>query len=149
LPRSKQERPVCTSALAITINNYLSSPDSLIKNKPVTKTGEGTSQKNSVPYLVASMLCSNQTPPVTITDPSSINPCILCKEDSHKCNNCPLLNNDEFMKGFIIKLVTGILCELHQGKNKLKTANTHIHQLLADQKPDHSKTPDLTHQILS
>jgi hypothetical protein len=82
-------------------------------------------------------------------DPGSINPCILYKEDVRKFYKSPLLNNDKFMKGFIIKLVTGISCELHQDKNKLKNVTACINQLLhasaaqdALDEPSHRDTPD-------
>jgi hypothetical protein len=79
----------------------------------------------------------------TTSDPTQINPCILCREDAHKFDTCPLLNNDEFMKGFIIKLVTGISRELRQGQNKLKNGNARVNQVLTDAPNDNDPdTPD-------
>jgi hypothetical protein len=153
-------------ALAITINTYLSNPDSPTqkkrdyekkpfreyKKKPfVQKFGEGkfgdSSSKPSYPYrrrvnALLDSLTEDNAPDgsidfgqytdyvihhvsnTTTSDPTQINPCILCREDAHKFDACPLLNNDEFMKGFIIKLVTGISRELRLGRNLADTADT-------------------------
>jgi hypothetical protein len=168
-------------ALAITINTYLSNPDSPTQKKRdyekkpfreyekkpfVSKYGEGkfgdSSNKPNYPYcrrvnaLIDSLTEDDHSDSpinfgqyadyiihqVTNSDPTQTNPCILCREDAHKFDACPLLNNDEFMKGFIIKLVTGISRELRQGRNKLKTANARINQILAEHNPSSTTDDD-------
>jgi hypothetical protein len=82
--------------------------------------------------LVVRELCSH--------DPSKAPICALCKTESHRFKECPLLNDDAFLRGFAVRMCTTVLKELRTAKHclanptesQIHAIEAHIHSILQD-----------------
>jgi hypothetical protein len=148
-------------ALAITINNYLSNPNSPTKKLPdrprlpdaplirkpfyprhINQIFTGNDNNNApIDYTALSnrVIASMQTG----HNPST-NPCILCKDgEIHHFKDCPLLQDDNFKTSFIIKMVTGVSKGICQGKRNLQSATAKLHQLQISSDSTENPPPSL------
>jgi hypothetical protein len=115
--------------LAITLTNYLANPDSPLKQYQQAPPSFGTAAtgnsnkpaRNPYHCHIHSMLSVNvNNTDTTLTDqqldrhhdlvvrelcshdPSKAPICALCKTKSHRFKECPLLNDDAFLRGFAV-----------------------------------------------
>ena len=153
--------------LAITLTNYLANSDSPLKKIPhfdrQPHLPPPNGQKNRNPYhrQIRSLLGDtipdpNTDPSLTPTqldlhhelvinqlrshDPGAAPICAICKTETHRFNDCPLLNDATFLKGFAIRMCTTVSKELRTAKNRLANPTkaqihaieAHIHSILTD-----------------
>jgi hypothetical protein len=151
-------------ALAITLTNYLANSDSPLKpHAPLAATPPHNANKNRNPYHrhIRSMISesapdTDTTPTLTDTqldhhhelvvrelrsrDPGEAPICALCKTESHRFKECPLLNDSTFLRGFAIRMCTTLSKEIRTGKHRLanptesqiNAIEAHIHAVLED-----------------
>jgi hypothetical protein len=146
-------------ALAVTLNNYLSNPDSPARQ---TKPNEGNRHKPSyhgsrhdgprhdgarppfqrrvnqleaeqaIDELQMDHFANNIVAQLKTHDPKTIPTCLLCKDVAHSFDDCPLLNDNTFKSSFIIKMLSLVSRELRNGRKKQQelTTSQRMHQLL-------------------
>jgi hypothetical protein len=140
-------------ALAITLTNYLAGSDSPSKPIiPVTPPAAPTPHRNPYHCHVCEVIREENpsaAAPSTLTstdldnhhdavirelrahDPSEAPICALCKTKSHRFKECPLLNDETFLRGFTIRMCTTVSKELCSGKHRLANpTDNRIHAML-------------------
>jgi hypothetical protein len=155
-------------ALAITLTNYLANSDSPTRNTaPANPSATGNKPRNPYHRHIRSMLSA---PPDTATpltdlqldqhhelivnelrshDPGAAPICAICKTESHRFKECPLLNDDTFLRGFAIRMCTTVSKELRSAKHRLANPSeaqihaieAHIHNILKDDSPSPTTPP--------
>jgi hypothetical protein len=154
--------------LAITLTNYLANSDSPLKKvahfdrqSPIPPN---TGQKPRHPYHrhIRSMLSdsvpdSDVTPSLTSSqldlhhelvirelrshDPGAAPVCAICKTETHRFKDCPLLSDPTFLHGFAIRMCTTVSKETRTAKHRLANPTekqihaieAHIHAILTDE----------------